>query len=136
MEDILIPIVAIFSVFGLPALVIIGVIVAMYKAKVARYKVIEQAINSNASPEAIEKLVGSFSAEAAKKALPSRQSNLIQGTILLALGVSFVAFWFFGHARVPLYLGTLLSILGLAKFIVAVFIIQDAPGNKDSKEEQ
>ena len=48
MKEILIPITAILSVFGLPAIVILVAIVSVYKNKVARYRTIEQAINSNA----------------------------------------------------------------------------------------
>lgn len=136
MEDILIPIVAIFSVFVVPALVVVSIIVAVYKHRVARYKAIELAINNNASPEAIEKLVSSIGAEVGKKSVPSRQSNLTQGTILLAVGISFLIFWAYGHDRVPLYLGTLLSLLGVAKLIVAFFIIKDQQENKDTQEEQ
>jgi hypothetical protein len=128
MKDILIPIVAILSVFGLPALVILGVVVASYKSKVARYKVIEQAINSNASPEVVERLIATIQLEENKKATPPRQRNLIQGTFLLAVGIALIAFWFYSHHDVPLYGGTLLVLIGLSKFIIALVIIKsDVP---------
>jgi hypothetical protein len=124
----LIPIVAILSVFGLPALVILIAIIAVYKNKVARYRIIEQAINSNASPEVVERLVATIRSEESKKTAPPRQQNLIHGTLLLAVGIALIAFWFFGQAILPLYAGTLLALIGLAKFIIAVFIIKrDTP---------
>lgn len=124
----LIPIVAILSVFGLPALVILVAIVAVYKNKVARYRIIEQAVNSNASPEVVERLVATLRTEENRKTTPPRQQNLIQGTLLLAVGGALIAFWFYSHNTVPLYAGTLLTLIGLAKFIIAVFIIKrDTP---------
>ena len=128
MKEILIPIVAILSVFGLPALVGLVAIVAVYKNKVARYKVIEQAINNNASPEVVERLVATLQTEENKKTTPPRQRNLIQGTLLLAVGIALIAFWFYSHHTLTLYAGTLLTLIGLAKFIIAVFIIKsDTP---------
>lgn len=128
MKEILIPIVAILSVFGLPALVGLVAIVAVYKNKVARYKVIEQAINNNASPEVVERLVATLRPEVNKKPTPPRQQNLIHGTLLLAVGIALIAFWFYRRDTVPLYAGTLLTLIGLAKFIIAAFIIKsDTP---------
>ena len=128
MKEILIPIIGILSVFGLPALVILVAIVAVYKNKVARYRIIEQAVNNNASPEVVERLVATLRTEENKKTTPPRQQNLIQGTLLLAVGISLIAFWVYSHNILPLYAGTLLTLIGLAKFIIAVFIIKsDTP---------
>ena len=128
MKEILIPITAILSVFGLPALVILVAIVAVYKNKVARYRTIEQAINSNADPEVVERLVATLRTEETKKPANPRQQNLIQGTLLLAVGIALIAFWMYGGETIPLYAGTLLALIGLAKFIIAVFIIKrDTP---------
>jgi hypothetical protein len=128
MNEILIPLAGIIGVFGLPALVALVAIVAVYKNKVARYKVIEQAINSNASPEVVERLVATLQSEAGRKTTPPRQQNLIQGTLLLAVGISLIAFWGYSCNILPLYIGTLLTLIGLAKFIIAVFIIKsDTP---------
>ncbi len=127
-KETLIPIVAILSVFGLPALVILVAIVSVYKNKVARYRIIEQAVNNNASPEVVERLVAAIRPEENKKTTPPRQQNLIQGTLLLAVGISLIAFWVYSHNILPLYAGTLLTLIGLAKFIIAVFIIKsDTP---------
>ena len=127
MKEILIPITAILSVFGLPALVILIAIVAVYKNKVARYRIIEQAINNNASPEVVERLVATLRTEENKKTTPPRQQSLIQGTLLLAVGIALIAFWMYGGETIPLYAGTLLALIGLAKFIIAVFIIKRDP---------
>jgi membrane protein YdbS with pleckstrin-like domain len=128
MEDIIIPIAGIIGVFGLPALVVLGIVIAVYKSKVARYKIIEQAVNSNASPEIVEKLVATIRTEESKKTAPSRQKNLIHGTLLLAVGIALMAFWLYDGNVVPLYAGTLLTLIGVAKFIIAVFIIKrDVP---------
>ena len=126
MKEIIIPVVAILSVFGLPAIVMLVAIFAVYKNKVARYKVIEQAINSNARPEVVERLVATMRSEEnnKKKSAPPRQQNLIHGTLLLAVGIALIAFWFYRHDVIPLYAGTLLALIGLAKFIIAVFIIK------------
>ncbi len=128
MEDILIPIVAILAIFGLPALVMLVAIVAVYKSKVARYRIIERAVNNNASPEVVERLVATIRTEENKKTTPPRQRNLIQGTLLLAVGIALFAFWLSGGPVALLHAGTLLTLIGLAKFIIAVFIIKkDAP---------
>jgi len=130
MKEIIIPVTAILSVFGLPALVMLVAIVAIYKNKVARYKVIEQAVNSNASPEVVERLVATMRSEEnnKKKAAPPRQQNLIHGTLLLAVGIALIAIWAYSRFIGPLYAGTLLALIGLAKFIIAVFIIKsDTP---------
>ena len=128
MKETLIPIIAILSVFGLPALVILGTVVAIYKSKVARYKVIEQAINSNASPEVVERLLATIQSEENRKTTPPRQRNLIQGTLLLAVGIALIVFWLSGGPMALLHVGTLITLISLAKFIIALFIIKkDAP---------
>ena len=96
--------------------------------KVARYKTIEQAVSSHASPEIVEKLVAMIGAEENKKTEPSRQKNLIHGTLLLAVGIALMAFWLYDGNMAELQAGTLLTLIGLAKFIIAVFIIKrDTP---------
>ena len=124
MKEILIPITAILSVFGLPALVILIAIIAVYKNKIARYRTIEQAINSNADPAVVERLIATIRTDENKKPTDPRQQNLIQGTLLLAVGISLVAFWVYGGETIPWYAGTLFGLIGLAKFIIAVFIIK------------
>ena len=132
MKEILIPITAILSVFGLPALVILVAIVSVYKNKVARYRIIEQAINNNASPEVVERLVATLRTEEKKKTTPPREQKLIQGALLLAVGIALIAFWIYSQHALPLYAGTLLALIGVAKFIIAVFIIKsDTPDQSE-----
>ena len=130
MNEILIPLAGIVGVFGLPALVILVAIVAVYKNKVARYRIIEQAVNNNASPEVVERLVAAIRPDESKKTAAPRQQNLIQGTLLLAVGAALIAFWFYGSGTLPLYAGTLLALIGLAKFIIAIFIIKRDPSEQ------
>ena len=128
MKEIIIPVTAILSVFGLPALVMLIAIIAVYKNKIARYRTIEQAINSNADPEVVERLIATIRTDDNKKPANPRQQNLIHGTLLLAVGIALIAFWFYSHHIMTLYAGTLLTLIGLAKFIIAVFIIKsDTP---------
>lgn len=123
--DLLIPIVAITSSIGIPAVVVIIALLASHKRKIARYTVIERAIDSNATPEVIEQLVASISDEDAKKKTPARERNLTQGTTLLALGISFFALQFIiggDSSRGLMATGAILTMLAAAKFIIAFFI--------------
>ena len=126
-----IPIVAITTSFGVPAVVIIIALYISHKRKMARYNVIEKAIESNATPEVIEQLVATIGEEDSKKRTPPRQRSLIQGTILLALGISFIAIRFFLNAPDDItgvsITGMILTVLGLAKFIIAFFILKKDP---------
>lgn len=123
MENILIALMAILM-FGLPAFVVLAAIVALYKNKVARYTIIKQAVNNNASPEVVERLVATIQAEDNKKTVSPRQQNLSQGTLLLAVSIAFFVFWLYGREPFPLYVGTLLTLIGIAKFIIAIFIFK------------
>ncbi|MCD4708509.1 MAG: DUF6249 domain-containing protein [Candidatus Sabulitectum sp.] len=125
-----IPIVAITSSIGIPAVVIIVAVIVSHRRKIARYNVIERAIQSNASPEVIEQLVASISEEDTKKRTPPKQRNLIHGTVLLALGISLFALRFIiGGTDVAgmLAAGMILSMIALAKFVIAFFIIKKDP---------
>lgn len=123
MEDAQFAFVAILML-GSPALVALAVIIAIYKNKVARYAIITQAVNNNASPEVVERLVATIQAGDNKKTVSPRQQNLSQGTLLLAASIAFFFFWFYGRETFPLYAGTLLTLVGLAKFIIAFFILK------------
>ena len=129
--DALIPIVAITSSIGIPAVVIVIALYTWHKRKIARYNVIEKAIESNANPEVIEQLVASIGEEDSKRRTPPRQRNLIHGTILVALGISFIAIRFFLNAPDDItgvsITGMILTVLGLAKFIIAFFILKKDP---------
>lgn len=128
--DALIPIVAIMASIGFPAAIVVIALIVYHRRKLARYKVIERAIESNASPEVIEQLVASISEQDNKKRTPPRQRNLIHGTVLLALGISLFALRFIiGGTDVEgmLATGTVLSMLALAKFVIAFFIIKKDP---------
>ncbi|MCP4647614.1 MAG: hypothetical protein GY852_07750 [bacterium] len=125
-----IPIVAITTSIGVPAVVVIIALFVSHKRKVARYNVIERAIASNANPEVIQQLVASIGEEENKKRTPPRQRNLIHATILMALGISFFALRFIiGGTDIEgmLATGAILSMLAIAKFIIAFFIIKKDP---------
>ena len=129
--DSLIPIVAITSAIGIPAAVIIIAMFVSHRNKIARYNVIQRAIESNASPEVIEQLVASISGENGKTKTPPRQRNLIHGTILLALGIGLFSMRFFlgspdDIAGVSIT-GLMLTLLAAAKFIIAFLIIKKDP---------
>ena len=126
----LIPIVAITSAIGIPAVVIIIGMYISHKRKIARYNVIERAIESNANPEVIEQLVASIGEENTKKRTPPRQRNLIHGTILMALGLGFFILRFIiGGTDIAgmLATGAILTMLAIAKFIIAFFILKKDP---------
>ncbi len=129
--DALIPIVAIISSIGIPAVVIIIALYTWHKRKIARYNVIERAIESNASPEVIERLVTSISEENGKKRTPPKQRNLIHGTILLALGIGLFSMRFFISAPDDIagvsITGLVLTLLAAAKFVIAFFILKKDP---------
>jgi len=125
-----IPIVAITTSIGVPAAVIIIALYISHKRKIARYKVIERAIESNANPEVIEQLVASIGEEDSRKRTPPRQRNLIHATILLALGIGFFILRFIlGGTDVAgmLATGAILSMLAIAKFVIAFFILKKDP---------
>ncbi len=128
--DALIPIVAITSSIGIPAVVIVIALYTWHKRKIARYNVIEKAIESNANPEVIEQLVATISEEDTKKRTPPRQRNLIHGTILMALGIGFFILRFIiGGTDIEgmLATGAILTMLAIAKFIIAFFILKKDP---------
>ncbi|MCK5037069.1 MAG: hypothetical protein KAS73_14330 [Candidatus Sabulitectum sp.] len=128
--DSLIPIVAITSSIGIPAVVIVIALYIWYKRKMARYNVIERAIESNVTPEVIEQLVATIGEEDSKKRTPPRQRNLIHGTILMALGLSFFILRFIiGGTEIAgmLATGAILTMLAIAKFIIAFFILKKDP---------
>lgn len=128
--DALIPIVAITSSIGIPAVVIVIALYTWHKRKIARYNVIEKAIESNANPEVIEQLVATISEEDTKKRTPPRQRNLIHGTILMALGIGFFILRFIiGGTDIEgmLVTGAILTMLAIAKFIIAFFILKKDP---------
>ncbi len=128
--DAFIPIVAITTSIGVPAAVIVIALFVSHKRKIARYKVIERAIESNANPEVIEQLVATIGEEDNKKRTPPRQRNLIHATILLALGIGFFALRFIiGGTDIEgmLAVGAILTVLAIAKFIIAFFILKKDP---------
>ncbi len=128
--DSFIPIVAITTSIGVPALVIIIALFVSHKRKLARYSVIERAIESNANPEVIEQLVSSIGQEENKRRSHPRERNLIHATILMALGLSFFIMYFIiGGTDVAgiLATGAILTMLSIAKFIIALLIIKKDP---------
>ena len=129
--DGLIPIVAITSAIGIPAAVIIIALFLSHRKKVARYTLIEKSISANASPEVVEQLVKSIGEQEIKKKTPPRTSNLIHGTILLALGISFFAMLFFVNGPDDVtgfaITGLVLTLLAVAKFTIAFFILKKDP---------
>ena len=128
--DALIPIVAITSAIGIPAMVIIIAMLVSHRRKIARYSVIERAIASDANPEVIEQLVASIGEEDNKKRTPPRARNLIHATILMALGISMFALYFIiGGTDVEgmLASGAILTMLAIAKFVIAFFILKKDP---------
>ena len=125
-----IPIVAITTSIGVPAVVIIIALFVSHRRKLARYSVIERAIESNANPEVIEQLVSSIGQEENKRRSHPRERNLIQATILMALGLSFFIMYFIiGGTDVAgvLATGSILTMLAISKFIIALFIIKKDP---------
>ncbi len=129
--DALIPIVAIIASIGFPAAIAVIALIVYHKRKLARYHVIERAIDSNASPEVVEQLIATINQESSKKVTSPRQKNLIEGTILLALGIGFFAVRLFTNSADDIagvsITGIILSLLAAAKFVIAFFIIKKDP---------
>lgn len=131
--DSLIPIVAITTSIGVPALVIVIIVAINHKKKIARYNLIEKTLNSDTSPEVVEQLVKSISEEEERRTAPPRERNLIHATILLALGISFFALRFIiGGSDVTglTASGAVLTMLGLAKLVIAFFIVGKTSENR------
>ena len=128
-----IPIVAITTSIGVPALVIVIVIALRHKKNIARFNLIERAMQSDTQPEVMEQLVQSISEEQAKKTTPPKERHLIHATILLALGISFFVLRFIigGNDVTGLTAsGAVLSMLGLAKLVIAFFIVPKTTENR------
>jgi len=128
MGAILIPIVAITVSIGLPAAVIVFALFVHHKRKLAKYQVIEKAIESNASPEVLDQLIATIEQESSKKPVMAKQRNLIHGTILLALGLSFFAMRIVVSSPEDLdgvtVAGIILTLIAVAKFVIAFFIVK------------
>ncbi len=128
MGAILIPIVAITTSIGLPAAVIVFALFVYHKRKLAKYHVIEKAIESNASPEVLDQLIATIDQESSKKPVMPKQRNLVHGTILLALGLSFFAMRIVVSSPEDMdgvtVTGIVLTLLAVAKFVIAFFIVK------------
>lgn len=131
----LVPIVAIVTSIGLPVVLVFIIVYLSHKKDLAKYELIEKvALQSESSPEIVEQMLRSISDENRKKTYPPRQRNLIQATILLALGISFFAFRFIVGNWEPtgmLIAAVVLTMLGIAKFIIAQFIIGKTPESSE-----
>ena len=123
----LIPIVAITSSIGIPAVVIIIAMLVSHRRKIARYHVIEKAIDSNSSPEVIEQLVATIGEENNSKITPPRQKSLIEGTVFMAGGLGCFAIFFFTGTSGIFIPAIISTMIGLAKFVIAFFILKKDP---------
>ena len=122
----LIPIVAITSSIGIPAVVIIILVYLSHRKKLARIALIEKALKTDTPPDVLEQLIQTINEDERKKSAPPKERNLIHATLLLALGISFFALRFIlGGTDVQglLATGAILFMLGLAKLVIAFLII-------------
>ena len=129
----LVPLVAITTSIGVPALVIVLIVAFNHKKKIARYNLIESALNSETSPEVVEQLVKSIGEEEEKRTTPPKERHLIHATVLLALGISFFALRFIigGNDVTGLTAsGAILTMLGLAKLVIAFLIVGKTTPNR------
>jgi len=129
----LVPLVAIVTSIGVPALVIVLIVAYSHKKKIARYDLIEKALNSNTSPEVVEQLVKSISEEEQKRTAPPKERHLTHAVVLIALGISFFALRFIigGNDFTGLVAsGAVLTMLGLAKLVIAFFIVGKTNPNR------
>jgi hypothetical protein len=134
MEDVImpwIPIIAILSTIALPLCIVLVAVVLYHKKKVAAYKAIEKAIDSNASPEVIEQLVALSGQAKEPQPIQSRKKYAIEGLSLLAVGLSLLVFYMVQQFVWILLPAVLLVMLGLARLIVAVFIVKDDKGESE-----
>lgn len=122
----IIPIVAIVTSLGVPALVIILIVSYNHKKKLAQYDLVERALKSETSPEVMNQLIESIG-EKERKPSSAKEKNLIHAVILLALGISFFLLQFLlGVSEESMGLaatGAILTMLGIAKLVIAFLII-------------
>jgi len=124
--DAMIPIVAISTPFLTAAVIVIIIVAASHRKDIAKFNLVEKALQSNSSPEVVEQLVRSISEESRKQDTPPRQRHLTHATVFLALGISFFALRFIiGGTDVVGLLASaaVLTMLGLAKLVIAFFIV-------------
>ncbi len=123
----LIPIIALAAPFITAVIVVITVALVSHKKDMAKFDLLEKALGSNSSPDTVERLVRSLTAESAKRDIPPRQKNLTHATIFLALGISFFLLKLIIGGDDLVWLtasGTVLAMLGLAKLVIAFFIVE------------
>lgn len=123
----LIPIIALTVPFITAVIVIITIALVSHKKDMAKYDLLEKALGSNSSPETVERLVRSLTAESDKTDTPPRRKNLTHATIFLALGISFFLLKLIIGGDDLSWLtasGTVLAMLGLAKLVIAFFIVE------------
>jgi len=126
----LVPLVAIVTSIGAPALVVVMIVALNHRKQIARYDLIEKAIQGDSSPEVVDQLVKSLGSEEQKRTTPPRERHLTHATILLALGISFFLLRFIiGGTDVTglTATGTVLAMLGLAKLVIAFLIVGKNP---------
>lgn len=131
----LVPIVGIITSIGVPCAMVVLIVFLSHKKDVARYNLIEKALQSNASPEAVENLLQSINDGNAKNPVSPKQRNLTHATIFLALGISFFVLRLIisGNPDDVVGLvaaGAVLTMLGLAKLVIAFFIVGKPSDNK------
>jgi len=126
----LVPLVAIVTSIGVPALVVVMIVALNHRKQIARYDLIEKAIQGDSSPEVVDQLVKALGNEEQKRTVPPRERHLTHATILLALGISFFLLrLIIGGTDVTglTATGTVLSMLGLAKLVIAFLIAGKSP---------
>ncbi len=121
----LVPLVAIVTSIGVPALVVVMIVAMNHRKQIARYDLIEKALKGDTSPEVVDQLVKSLGNEDQKRTTPPRERHLTHAVVLLALGISFFLLrLIIGGTEVTglTATGTVLTMLGLAKLVIAFLI--------------
>ncbi len=126
----LVPLVAIVTSIGAPALVVVMIVALNHRKQIAKYDLIEKALQGDSSPEVVDQLVKSLGNEEQKRTTPPRERHLTHATILLSLGISFFLLRvIIGGTDVTglTATGTVLAMLGLAKLVIAFLIVGKNP---------
>jgi len=125
MKEILIPMFAIFAIFIIPSMIGLTAVIMWFRSRNRLYKTIEHAVEQNADPEVISKLVALTESKEAKEDKTSKQKHITDGAIMLALGIAFLVIFYMGINWGVIWPGVFLTLIGLAKLLIGAFASKD-----------
>lgn len=121
MKEILIPMFAITALFIIPGMIGLTAVILWFKSRNRLYKTIDDAIDKNASPEVIKQLVELTATKEVKEDTTSKQKHLVDGAIMLAVGIACLVLYCVINKGVMIWPGVFLTLIGLAKLCIGGF---------------